>query len=795
MSAVAQVKLLWRNGRRQEALRMCQGLATGQLPIRAEALALLAEMHTAVGRPDQALSTLQQLSKLTPQDAAVWRRLGYAELSRGACTEAVAAYSRAIELDPDCARAHNNLGQALMRLERRAEAIASYRRATQLDPRHATSHNNLGIALFEQGDVEAALESYRRALAHDGKLAQAHHNLGNALLRLQRPQEAVECYDRALEMQPALVAALISKGDTLTGLKRPAEALGAYQRAMQLEPRDTRLLHKAAVLLSVLSRFEESLACCDRILAVRPDDAPALTGRAYALRQLHRYEEALVVCERALGIEPLIPQALCTRAEILIAMGQQSAAHDCLLKILERDTDRADMRTLLLMNHLPQIPRSAVEVEATRVSFAAHFTQFEQWLQANPQIEADTVVGSATPFLLAYHETSNRDLLSRHGKLCCDLMSRLQLEPPTTRASVKVRVGIASAHIRDHSVYQALVKGWLGQLDRQRLEVGVLHLGVLQDDDTRWAKAHSDFFIEGVRPLREWAQTIQHLSLDVLIYPEIGMHSLTLQLASLRLAPNQLAAWGHPETTGLPTIDYYLSAQDFEPTDAQEYYSEKLQPLPNLGCYYEPYGLAPAAADLSEWGIDAHRPVLICGGMPFKYAPQHDHLFPEIARRIGSCTFVFFTAPIPRVSDMLRDRLAGAFRAGGLDPADYLTFVPWQPAAQFFGLLRQATALLDTVGFSGFNTIMQAIECDLPVAAFEGRFMRGRLGSGIMQRAGLPDLIARTGPEYIELVVRLATDDTFRRDVRKRLESGKEHLFRDGAAVAGLAEFLVGLAP
>ncbi len=145
------------------------------------------------------------------------------------------------------------------------------------------------------------------------------------------------------------------------------------------------------------------------------------------------------------------------------------------------------------------------------------------------------------------------------------------------------------------------------------------------------------------------------------------------------------------------------------------------------------------------------------------------------------------------MSENLRERLSAAFRDAGLEPADYLVFVPWQRPAEFFGLMQQANVFLDTIGFSGFNTIMQAIECGLPPVVFEGRFMRGRLGSGVMQRAGLPDVVARTSAEYCELAVRLATDTAFREDVRRRIESGKHRLYRDDAAVAGLAEFLEGL--
>ena len=50
--------------------------------------------------------------------------------------------------------------------------------------------------------------------------------------------------------------------------------------------------------------------------------------------------------------------------------------------------------------------------------------------------------------------------------------------------------------------------------------------------------------------------------------------------------------------------------------------------------------------------------------------------------------------------------------------------------------------MLDTLGFSGFNTAIQAVECGLPVVSREGEFMRGRLGSGILRRMGMEALVA-----------------------------------------------------
>jgi tetratricopeptide (TPR) repeat protein len=500
------------------------------------------------GRGREEISSLRRLSQLQPQDAAVWRRLGYAELASGEAQNAAASYRRAIELEPWNARGHNNLGQALMRLQQRAEAIACYRRATDLDPGHAAAHNNLGIAFYEEGDTEAALESYRRALALDPKLAEAHHNYGNALLRAEQFQEALDCYERALRLKSGSAQIVTGQGDALASLGRHNDALAAYERGLLIDPQSVRLLARAsavlvelkrpfealtcreralrhspqsaaaqndrAAVLNMLGRFEEALESCGRALELQADFPEALANRAFALRQLHRYEEALAACEQALGPKRDSIAALSTLAEVLMVMGQQQAAGDCMRRILELDPDRAGIRTMLVMSHIPQIPSNLDEVAASRGAFAADLVELDRWLETHPDLEESSVVGRSTPFYLAYQQTCNRDLLTRHGQLCCKLMSRWEKREAMSdgkaakRVSGTTRVGIVSAHVRDHSVYRALTKGWIDRLDRRRLEVGVVHLGITQDAQTLWAQTHADFFLDGVRSLPQWVEAI-----------------------------------------------------------------------------------------------------------------------------------------------------------------------------------------------------------------------------------------------------------------------------------------------
>jgi protein O-GlcNAc transferase len=155
------------------------------------------------------------------------------------------------------------------------------------------------------------------------------------------------------------------------------------------------------------------------------------------------------------------------------------------------------------------------------------------------------------------------------------------------------------------------------------------------------------------------------------------------------------------------------------------------------------------------------------------------------------CQFVFFTYERRELTEKLRQRLAASFAQGGLAVADFCKFIPWQSPPAFHGLMGRADAYLDTIGFSGFTTAMQAIECGLPIVTIEGRFMRGRLASGILRTLGLDELVASDDEHYIALAVRLATDAQYRQSIRERIERSRDTLYNDVAPVQALQEFLL----
>jgi predicted O-linked N-acetylglucosamine transferase (SPINDLY family) len=161
---------------------------------------------------------------------------------------------------------------------------------------------------------------------------------------------------------------------------------------------------------------------------------------------------------------------------------------------------------------------------------------------------------------------------------------------------------------------------------------------------------------------------------------------------------------------------------------------------------------------------------------------------------LGRCQLIFFEHNHGNLSEKLAARLEASFDERGLDFHRYAVFVPWLSRPAFYGLLRRANLFLDTMGFSGFNTAMQAVECGLPIVAYEGQFMRGRLASGILKRMGIDELVATSDLEYVRLVIEVARNDDYQTAIRERILRSRRVLFNDMAPVNALNAFIRNLA-
>jgi len=302
-----------------------------------------------------------------------------------------------------------------------------------------------------------------------------------------------------------------------------------------------------------------------------------------------------------------------------------------------------------------------------------------------------------------------------------------------------------------------ILRGLVEELDRSRIEIILHHTGPTCDAETLWARSRVERFVQGPKPVRAWIDAIGEEMPDVIFYPEVGMDPATSALAALRLAPLQIASWGHPVTTGLPSIDVFLSGELLEGSGAEQHYRENLVRLPGTGvCTRMP------ASTARVWGGPGRARELVRFALcqqPIKFDPADDVLLTRIAKEVGPCEFWLVTPhKLDWAADRLRDRLGAAFTAAGLDPGAYLRATPWLSREPFVGFLDEMDLYLDCPAFSGYTTAWQAIHRGLPIITLEGRYLRQRLASGLLHRIGREDQIASSHDGYVEIALRLASE-------------------------------------
>ena len=747
--------------------------------------------HHQQGRLAEAEALYSNILREDPNNPDALHFLGLLAHQVGKHEDAVAL----IENAHRAARPHpfslNNLGMAYGALERFEEARRCFSRALAIKPDYAEAHSNLGTTLRNLSSPKEAERACRRAIALKPDLPEAHYNLGNVLMDLGKPGEAEHSFRQALALKADYVQALNNLGNALVSLGRHEEAERSFRAALSIDPRHIEAYHNLGNLLRDLGRLQDAAAVYRDAIALQPDAVETQINLGNVLQHLGRLEDAERCHRDVLELRPDLAAAHYNLGNCLLKMDRTSEALASLGRALSLKPDYASARWMLTMAQLPAVYETERDRATSRAAFSRELDNLNAFLSINPPAHAPNVLAQ-TPFYLAYQEQDNRALLAEYGALCATLMQRwldLQgFQPSKPTRHRRLRLGILSSHVKVHAVWEAITRGWLRQLDPNRFDIRVFCLNVHSDHETESARSLASHFEQGSHSLAGWVKLITQHEPEVLVYPEIGMNVLTTQLASLRLASVQVASWGHPETTGLPTIDYFLSADDLEPPDAVSNYTETLVKLPNFGCFYEPHSVTP---DLGALGITDDGPLFLCCGTPFKYLPQYDRAFVRIATALGSCHFVFFDYSTPQLSEKLKLRLKRAFEDEGLDFTRHVLFIPWQSRPAFYGLMKRADVFLDTIGFSGFNTAMQAVECGLPIVAREGRFMRGRLASGIVKKIGLGECVATSEDQYVQLAVKLGRDKDYRRQVQARMEASRDVLYEDSTSIKAFEEFLL----
>jgi len=80
--------------------------------------------------------------------------------------------------------------------------------------------------------------------------------------------------------------------------------------------------------------------------------------------------------------------------------------------------------------------------------------------------------------------------------------------------------------------------------------------------------------------------------------------------------------------------------------------------------------------------------------------------------------------------------------------------------------------VLDPMPYGGVNGTLEALDMGVPVVTLVGKRHAERSSYSILTNLGVTATIARTGPEYVGIAVRLAEDAAFMRETRAAIRAG-----------------------
>ena len=280
---------------------------------------------------------------------------------------------------------------------------------------------------------------------------------------------------------------------------------------------------------------------------------------------------------------------------------------------------------------------------------------------------------------------------------------------------------------------------------------------------------------------------IEACGLDLLVYTDVGMHPFLYFLSFARLAPVQALLVGHPCTSGVPALDYFISNVHQDGEGARAHYSERLVRLPTIPVYVEKTALPARRMSRAECGWSDESRIYLCPMMLQKIHPEFDWALAEILRRDPQAEVVLFGSSERPVWD---EQLQRRFTAAMPDVAERIDFRPFARQEEFLNLLLQADCVLDPFHFSGGVTTYIALSLGVPVITLPGELFRSRMTAGMYAQAGITVCTARSREHYVELALEFARDPRLRSATSAQIVAAHPRLFETRDAAGAFMDWI-----
>lgn len=368
---------------------------------------------------------------------------------------------------------------------------------------------------------------------------------------------------------------------------------------------------------------------------------------------------------------------------------------------------------------------------------------------------------------------------------CCNVLARKQ-----DGGKRKIRIGLLSKYFSAHSNTQAF-EGLIYYLNREEFEVILIHKHATVVDIIQLGLNElADEVVYLWESLEDSLELLTSLSLDILFFTDLGMEPYDFLIPALRSCRIQVTGWGLPHTSGLTSIDYYLSSDLLESSEHQNEYTEKLVLLEGLPCCFMSKNLSYRKKERDYFMMPSDRVLIGCTQNFWKIHPDFDLILEKVAFRLPEVVFVFVETSLEGPNQSFLERLAR--RA----PKAYSQslFLARANAADFLPLCDCLDVILDTPYYGAGVTAYMSMYVGTPTVCLSGQRLRDSTTATIYRYLSIGNApIALSIPDYIENVVKLAGDFDLRLQIKKDTVEAAHRLYDNQEYVRSFERFCLGL--
>ena len=412
----------------------------------------------------------------------------------------------------------------------------------------------------------------------------------------------------------------------------------------------------------------------------------------------------------------------------------------------------------------------------------------EEILNSNKEISLniDTQLIKPVQFDLSYDQYNNLEI----NKKCVNFYRKIypqlnNINVLKKNLSSKIKIGFISEYLTDHTIGK-LFKGIILNLDQNKFDIKIFHTakiikGKIYQDFINAEKVNQvKNFILPIK-FKEKQKIISDEALDILFYPEIGLSLELYYLSFIKLATYQITSWGHPETTGNNTINYFLTSKLIENANSSKNFSEILLYADYLPMYYYPpiVNNKLTKNDLSKNNIYS------CPQTLFKIHPNFDLILGKILKEDKKAKLFF----IKDSNKTYYKKLLTRFKKNkeiDLSRVEFINGVSWENYINHCG---QASVLLDPLYYSAGNSFYESMFYGTPTVTKPTEHTKSRLVLGAYNQMKIDKApVVNTVDDYVGKAVEIANDKNLYNLKNYYSEEAKRKLYENKKIILNLEE-------